>query len=79
MRQADVLADLNRRGVNAVFHYVPLHSAPAGRRFGRVAGGMRVTDDIAARLIRLPLWVGMGARAPHTVVEQLTAALTSRV
>lgn len=77
--QAEVLADLNRRGVNAVFHYVPLHSAPAGRRFGRTSGSMRVTDDVAARLVRLPLWVGMPDTAPHTVIEQLTAALTSRV
>jgi dTDP-4-amino-4,6-dideoxygalactose transaminase len=54
-----VLAELNAHGVNAVFHYVPLHSAPAGARFGRVAGAMRQTDDISQRLIRLPLWVGM--------------------
>lgn len=45
----------NEWGVNAVSHYVPLHSAPAGIRFGRVAGGMSVTDDISSRLIRLPL------------------------
>jgi dTDP-4-amino-4,6-dideoxygalactose transaminase len=77
--QAEVLADLNRRAVNAVFHYVPLHSAPAGRRFGRAHGSMHVTDRVSSRLIRLPLWVGMGSSAPHTVVDQLTATLTSRV
>ena len=42
-------------GVNATSHYVPLHSAPAGIRFGRTAGKMTVTNDIADRLIRLPL------------------------
>jgi dTDP-4-amino-4,6-dideoxygalactose transaminase len=77
--QAEVLADLNRRGVNAVFHYVPLHSAHAGRRFGRVAGSMHVTEHTATRLIRLPLWVGMDGKARETVIEQLTATLTSRV
>jgi dTDP-4-amino-4,6-dideoxygalactose transaminase len=77
--QAEVLADLNRRGVNAVFHYVPLHSAPAGLRFGRAHGSMHVTDRVSSRLIRLPLWVGMGASAPNSVVDQLAAALTSRV
>jgi dTDP-4-amino-4,6-dideoxygalactose transaminase len=77
--QAAVLGDLNRRGVNAVFHYVPLHSAPAGRRFGRVGSTMAVTDDYSARLIRLPLWVGMGRDATDRVVETLASALASRV
>jgi dTDP-4-amino-4,6-dideoxygalactose transaminase len=50
---------LNENGVNAVFHYVPLHSSVAGRRFGRAVGPMTLTNDLADRLIRLPLWVGM--------------------
>jgi dTDP-4-amino-4,6-dideoxygalactose transaminase len=54
-----MLDGLNQRGVNAVFHYVPLHSSPAGRRFGRVSGSMRHTDDCSDRLIRLPLWPDM--------------------
>lgn len=56
----DFLLDyLNREGINAIFHYIPLHSAPAGRRFGRVSGGVPVTEDISARVLRLPLWVGL--------------------
>jgi dTDP-4-amino-4,6-dideoxygalactose transaminase len=78
VRQVDVLKELNARGVNAVFHYVPLHSSPAGQRYGRVSGSMDVTDDVAARLIRLPLWVGMPQDAPRTVVERFTEALTTR-
>ena len=54
-----LLMHLNDNGVNAVFHYVPLHSSAAGRRYGRTAGPMRTTDATAERLIRLPLWVGM--------------------
>jgi dTDP-4-amino-4,6-dideoxygalactose transaminase len=54
-----MLSQLNGQGINAVFHYVPLHSAPAGRRFGRSAGDLTVTDDIAARLIRLPMFLAM--------------------
>jgi dTDP-4-amino-4,6-dideoxygalactose transaminase len=42
--------------VHAVFHYVPLHSSPAGRRYGRPAGSLPVTDDVAGRLLRLPLY-----------------------
>jgi dTDP-4-amino-4,6-dideoxygalactose transaminase len=62
-----------------VFHYVPLHSAPAGRRFGRVAGSMAVTDDCSARLVRLPLWIGMGAETPGRVLTEVSAAISARV
>jgi dTDP-4-amino-4,6-dideoxygalactose transaminase len=51
--------EMKRRGVSAFSHYVPLHSSPAGIRYGRVAGGMTVTDSVFAGLIRLPLWVGL--------------------
>jgi dTDP-4-amino-4,6-dideoxygalactose transaminase len=77
--RADVLDSLNRRGVNAVFHYVPLHSAPAGRRYGRTAGALPVTDDVSGRLVRLPLWVGMSDEAPGIVVAELAAAVSSQV
>lgn len=45
--------------VGTVFHYIPLHSSPAGLRFGRPSGELRVTDDMSARLVRMPLWVGL--------------------
>ncbi len=54
-----LIAHLNEHGVNAVFHYVPLHSSGAGRRFGRSVGPLDHTNSAAERLIRLPLWVGM--------------------
>jgi dTDP-4-amino-4,6-dideoxygalactose transaminase len=50
---------LKQHGVGAVFHYVPLHSSPAGKRFARAVGNMEVTDDISDRLVRMPLWVGL--------------------
>jgi dTDP-4-amino-4,6-dideoxygalactose transaminase len=68
-----LLASLNKRGVNAVFHYIPLHSSPAGRKYGRAAAPLSVTDDAARRLLRLPLYTGMPTeaieRAITTVVE----------
>ena len=51
-----LIAHLKPRGIHSVFHYVPLHSAPAGRKFGRAAGSMAVTDDVSERLLRLPLY-----------------------
>lgn len=51
-----VLGQLNLRGISATFHYVPLHSAPAGMCLGRSHGLMVVTDDLSARLLRLPMY-----------------------
>lgn len=70
-----VLAHLKRLGVHAVFHYVPLHSSPAGQRFGRVSGSLPVTDDVAERLIRLPLWVGMTPEMVAQIMSALGEAL----
>ena len=53
-----LLAYLKSRGVQATFHYVPLHSAPAGLQYGRVSGSMEFTDDLSDRLLRLPLGAG---------------------
>ena len=53
------IAELKANGVQAVFHYIPLHSSPAGRKYGRAGSDMAVTDDISVRLVRMPLWVGL--------------------
>lgn len=50
-----LIAHLKAQGIHPVFHYVPLHSSPAGRKYGRVSGSMQVTDDLNVRLLRLPL------------------------
>jgi dTDP-4-amino-4,6-dideoxygalactose transaminase len=73
--RAGVLSRMNEAGVNAVFHYVPLHSSPAGRKYGRVCGTMRVTDDVSARLIRLPLWADLSEAEADYVCETLLQTL----
>ena len=50
---------MRAEGIQCVFHYVPLHSAPHGRRAARAADDLTVTDDVADRLVRLPLWLGL--------------------
>jgi dTDP-4-amino-4,6-dideoxygalactose transaminase len=57
--RTDFIAALKDRGIGAVFHYIPLHSSPAGMRCGRAAGELPVTDSVSERLVRLPLWIGM--------------------
>jgi dTDP-4-amino-4,6-dideoxygalactose transaminase len=61
--------------IGAYFHYVPLHSAPAGKRFGRVHGPMDITDAAAGRLVRLPLWVGMSGGDVQRVADAVGRAL----
>jgi dTDP-4-amino-4,6-dideoxygalactose transaminase len=73
-----VLAELNEGGVNAVFHYVPLHSSPGGRRHGRAHGRLPVTDDASSRLIRLPLWAGMDHETADRVIDAVDAAVRDR-
>ncbi|MBN3941743.1 MAG: dTDP-4-amino-4,6-dideoxygalactose transaminase [Nostoc sp.] len=46
-------------GINSVFHYVPLHSSPAGIKYGCTYGSMTITNLFSDRLVRLPLWVGL--------------------
>lgn len=70
-----LIADLKADGIQAVFHYVPLHSSPAGLRCGRAAGTQSATDDLSARLVRLPLWVGMSAAE----VDHVAAAVARSV
>jgi dTDP-4-amino-4,6-dideoxygalactose transaminase len=69
-----VIASLKAAGIQAVFHYVPLHSSPAGRRWGRCAGELPETDRAASCLLRLPLWLGLEP-LQESVVQGLLAAL----
>jgi dTDP-4-amino-4,6-dideoxygalactose transaminase len=62
-------------GVNAVFHYVPLHSSPAGLRYGLTHGPLDVTNDVSERLVRLPLWAGMKTEDVERVVGAVSRAL----
>ncbi|MBQ9994508.1 MAG: dTDP-4-amino-4,6-dideoxygalactose transaminase [Clostridia bacterium] len=55
-----LIAFLRERDICAVFHYVPLHTAPAGRRYGEFFGTDRYTTSESERLLRLPMFYGLG-------------------
>lgn len=65
---------LKQAGIGAVFHYIPLHSSPAGMRYGRSAGALPVTDSVSDRLVRMPLWIGLEEHIER-VFEAADAAL----
>jgi dTDP-4-amino-4,6-dideoxygalactose transaminase len=66
-----VLDDLKKNGINAVFHYVPLHSSPAGLRFGRSHGDLSLTTSLSQRLVRLPIWIGLTEKQQQRACEVL--------
>jgi dTDP-4-amino-4,6-dideoxygalactose transaminase len=76
-KRTELIANLNGNEVNAVFHYVPLHSSPAGKKYGRVSGTMLYTERLSERLLRLPLWVGMQQDQIRHVVMAISAALVN--
>jgi dTDP-4-amino-4,6-dideoxygalactose transaminase len=65
---------LRRRRVDAVFHYVPLHASPAGRRYGRTCGPLVETVRQSARVLRLPLWAAMTDATCDRVIDAVHAS-----
>jgi dTDP-4-amino-4,6-dideoxygalactose transaminase len=70
-----VLKRTQAAGVHAVFHYVPLHSSPAGQRLGRAGGPLPNTERAGTCLFRLPLWPDMAADDVDCVIETVTGAV----
>ncbi len=77
-RQA-VLNEFRRNDIGAVFHYVPLHSSPAGQRYGRAHGTFPLTDSLSGRLIRLPLFVGLTEEQQQEIAQVLEQTLEKRL
>lgn len=72
-----LIQELRREGIVALFHFLPLHTSEAGLRFGRAAGDLPVTNWASERVVRLPLWIGMGDEEIGRVVRAVTSALAS--
>jgi len=69
-----LLDDFKKRGILSLFHYVPLHSSPAGQRYGRTSGTLPFTEELSQRLIRLPLWCSISQEQQQCVVNSLRAS-----
>ncbi len=70
----NVLSEFKRNNIFSVFHYVPLHSSPAGGRYGRAHGDLEVTTRQSEKLVRLPLWIGLSEEQQNRVVNVLSDA-----
>ena len=74
--RTELLKYLKKNGINAVFHYIPLHSSPAGQSYGRVFRDMEVTNDIAKRVVRLPMYYSIGDEAICFVIKRIVEFFT---
>jgi dTDP-4-amino-4,6-dideoxygalactose transaminase len=70
-RQA-MIERLRSRGILSVFHYVPLHLSPMGKRFGGRPGSCPVSEDLAERLLRLPFYTGLAESDQAEVIQAVT-------
>ena len=67
--RTSLMKQFKQHNIGAVFHYVPLHSSVAGRKFGRVAGDMSITNDVAGRLLRLPMYTELHERQISKIIN----------
>jgi len=72
-----LLGYLKSQGIHAVFHYVPLHTSPMGRKYGYAPGDLPVTEDLSGRLVRLPFFNDITRDEQSRVVAAIRSYLTS--
>jgi len=63
------IESLDKKGINSVFHYVPLHDSPMGKKCTRTSGELKNTNELSERLVRLPLWVGLEENLSDVIQE----------
>ncbi len=69
--RSSLISFLKEQGIGSVFHYIPLHSAPAGRKFGEFRGEDKYTTKESERILRLPMYYGLKEEEVQYIVEKL--------
>jgi len=72
-QRTELISFLKQKGIDAVFHYIPLHSSPAGLKYGRCSGSLAITDDISRRILRLPLYYQMTEDEQESVISTISS------
>jgi dTDP-4-amino-4,6-dideoxygalactose transaminase len=67
----DLIQHLKSKGIDAITHYVALHSSKAGKKFGRASGKMQVTNDMSQRVVRLPLYYSIQEKEVDRVIQAI--------
>ncbi len=69
--RSDFISYMKENGIGCVFHYIPLHTSPAGKRYGRFAGEDRYTTRESERLVRLPMYYGLTREDHQKICEKV--------
>ena len=75
--RTELIANLKAQGMDAYFHYVPLHSSPGGLKYGRTHGKLVNTDSLSERIVRLPLFADMTQAMVKSVIKAVHLFLES--
>ncbi len=75
-KRDELLQSLREQGVEASFHFIPLHSSPMSRRLGYGKDELPVTEEISRRLIRLPIYPDLSEDEQAYVIEKVQECLT---
>ena len=76
-QRTDLITHLKRQNIQAVFHYVPLHSSPMGEQFGYKTGMLAVTESVSERLLRLPFYYELSSEDIEHIVNQVSDFISS--
>lgn len=71
----NMILKLREKGVQSVFHYIPLHISPMGERYGYKEGDLPITEEYAGRLLRLPMWADLTENEIETVIDAVKELL----
>ena len=69
--RGELISYLKKRDISAVFHYIPLHSAPAGIKYGRFCGADNYTTVESEKILRLPMYYGLRRQQVSYICEQI--------
>lgn len=69
--RTNLIAFLKENGISSVFHYIPLHTAPAGLKYGRFCGEDRYTTKESERLLRLPMYYGLEEEQVNDICKRI--------
>jgi dTDP-4-amino-4,6-dideoxygalactose transaminase len=70
-QRTQFIKTMKKAGISTVFHYIPLHSSPAGREYCHTSGSMKVTDAAGNQLVRLPVWIDMTDSETTYVIDNI--------
>lgn len=70
--RSELIKRFKQQNIHPTFHYIPLHSAPGGKKYARAHGDLNTTVRVSDTLLRLPLWVGLESRQQEVIDVLLT-------